>query len=325
MRKLLLSERWKPKTIDDIILLPRILKIFEKGMLQNFILYGNFGTGKTTLSKILIGKYSKDKAYLVVDGSFTTSIDILRTKINDFCSNVYMGLDINDDIKKDDMKYILIDECERLSINFQDALKAYIEEYSAKNVRFIFTTNHINKVSPGVLSRLVKVNFDCLSPEEEKFLKNSFYKRIMNIIVPTENISIKKGDLIKIINKNFPDFRSVMNELQNFKETGETINSGSNLDIKLKNDLYSIIYDKSKTYEDIYHFLMDNFGPEKIDEMLSLFGRHFIQWSFSEKRENIDKLFQVNYIVSEYSKLLENATDPIIVGMSTIGKLRELF
>ena len=147
----------------------------------------------------------------------------------------------------------------------------------------------------------------------------------MNIIVPTENISIKKGDLIKIINKNFPDFRSVMNELQNFKETGETINSGSNLDIKLKNDLYSIIYDKSKTYEDIYHFLMDNFGPEKIDEMLSLFGRHFIQWSFSEKRENIDKLFQVNYIVSEYSKLLENATDPIIVGMSTIGKLRELF
>ena len=59
--------------------------------------------------------------------------------------------------------------------------------------------------------------------------------------------------------------------------------------------------------------------------MLSLFGRHFIQWSFSEKRENIDKLFQVNYIVSEYSKLLENATDPIIVGMSTIGKLRELF
>ena len=324
MKELLLSEKWRPKKFEDIILLPRIKKIFERGITQNVILYGHYGTGKTTLARILIGRYTKDKAFLEINSSFYTSIDVLRTKIDDFCSKVYMGLDL-DDVKLDPIKYVFLDEFERTSTQYQDALKAYIEEYSAKNVRFIFNTNHINKISDGIKSRLMEVNFDCTNPEEEKFLKTAIYKKIVDTIAPTEKIDIKKDDLIKIINKNFPDFRSVMNEIQNFKETGETISSGSNVNLKLKNDLYSIVYDKSKNYEDIYHFLMNNFGPEKIDEMISLFGRHFIQWSFSEKRENIDKLFQVNYIISEHTRLLETATDPIIVGMALIGKLRDLF
>jgi len=326
MKDLLLSDRWRPRNMEDIILLPRIRKIFSNGIKQNVILYGHYGTGKTSLARILIGKYSKDKAFLEINSSFYTSIDVLRTKIDDFCSKVYMGLDLDHTVDMDPIKYVFLDEFERTSVQYQDALKAYIEEYSAKNVRFIFNTNHINKISDGIKSRLtLKVNFDCLSAEEEKFLKTAIYKRVMDVIAPKENISIKKEDLVKIINKNFPDFRSVMNELQNFKETGETINSGSNIDIKLRNELYSIIYDKSKNYEDIYHFLMDNFGAEKIDEMISLFARGFIQWSFSEKRENIDKLFQVNYIISEYTKLLETNTDPIVLGMTVIGKIRDLF
>ena len=324
MKDLLLSEKWRPKKIEDIILLPRLKKIFEKGINQNVILYGHYGTGKTTLARILIGKYSKDKAFLEINSSFYTSIDVLRTKIDDFCSKVYMGLDLESDVKIDSMKYVFLDEFERTSPQYQDALKAYIEEYSKKNVRFIFNTNHISKISDGIKSRILQINFDCTSTEEEKFLKNSFYKRIMDIIAPSEGIDIKKEDLIKIINKNFPDFRSAMNELQNFKETGLTI-VGSNINIKLRNDLYSIIYDKSKNYEHIYHFLMDNFGADKIDEMISLFGKNFIQWSFDEKRENIDKLFQVNYIIAEHTRLLETNTDPIILGMTIIGKLRDLF
>jgi len=325
MKELLLSEKWRPKKIEDIILLPRIKKMFQDGIKQNVILYGHYGTGKTTLARILIGKYSKDKPYMELNSSFYTSIDVLRTKIDDFCSKVYMGLDIESDLDKDSTKYVFLDEFERTSVQYQDALKAYIEEYSRKGVRFIFNTNHINKISDGIKSRLTQVNFDCISPEEEKFLKTSIYKKIMDVIAPAEGIKISKEELIKIINKNFPDFRSVMNELQHFKQTGESMISSSNINLKLRNDLYSIIYDKSKSYEDIYHFLMDNFGPEKMDEMISLFGRNFIQWSFSEKRENIDKLFEVNHVVAEYTRLLETATDPVIVGLSLIGKIRNLF
>ena len=323
MKELLLSEKWRPKKLEDIILLPRIKKIFEHGIKQNVILYGHYGTGKTTLARILIGKYTKDKAYIELNSSFYTSIDVLRTKIDDFCSKVYMAFDA--DVKADDTKYVFLDEFERTSTQYQDALKAYIEEYSAKNVRFIFNTNHINKISDGIKSRLMQVNFDCQSVEEERYLKTNLYKRIFDTICVEEKIEIKKDDLVKIINKNFPDFRSIMNEVQHFKETGESLQSGSNINIKLQNETYSIIYDTSKTYEDIYHFLMENFGPEKMDEMISLFGKNFIQWSFKEKRENVDKLFEVSHLICEYIPLLETNTDPLITGISFIGKMKKIF
>jgi DNA polymerase III delta prime subunit len=51
-------------------------------------------------------------------------------------------------------------------------MKAYIEEYSAKNVRFILVTNHINKVSKGILSRFTLVNFNCQSARG-KIIENS--------------------------------------------------------------------------------------------------------------------------------------------------------
>lgn len=324
MKNLLLSERWRPKNLEDIILLPRIRKIFENGLNNNVVLYGHFGTGKTTLSRILIGKYTKDKPFLELNSSFYTSVDTLRTKIDEFCSKVYMGFDLDKDIDRDETKYVFLDEFERTSIQYQDALKAYIEEFSRKNVRFIFTTNHINKVSPGIRSRLIEVNFDCQTPEEERFLKQEIYKKVKNKICPEEGFDIGKDELVKIINKKFPDFRSILIELDNFKITG-TLVTTSTTNLKLKNDTYSLIYDKTKTYEDIYHFLMANFGPEKIDELLNLFGRQFIDYSLAEKRTNIEKLFQVNYIICEHQHLLETNTDPIILGMTVVGKIRDLF
>ena len=325
MKQLLLSEKWRPKTIEDVILLPRIRKIFENGLNQNVILYGHFGTGKTTIARILIGKYLKNTPHIELNSSFYTSIDTLRSKIDDFCSKVYMGFDMNVDVSNDTIKYVFLDEFERTSIQYQDALKAYIEEFSKKNVRFILTTNHINKVSPGIRSRLIEVNFDCQSPEEEKYLKTEIYKKISTIIAPQEGFEISKEELIKIINKKFPDFRSIMIDVDNFKQTGSSNESGSTINIKLRNDLYSILFDKSKTYDEIYHFLMNNFGPEKIDEMISLFGRPFIEWSINEKKSDIEKLFQVNYIITEHTKLLETNTDPIVLGMTVIGKIRDLF
>jgi DNA polymerase III delta prime subunit len=324
MKNLLLSERWRPKTIDDAILLPRIKKIFEKGIDNNYIFHGHFGTGKTTLARIIIGKYTKDKPHLEINSSFHTSIDTLRTKIDDFCSKVYIGFDLEKEITQDEIKWVFLDEFDRTSIQYQDALKAYIEEYSRKNVRFIFTTNHINKISDGIRSRLIEVDFDHQSIDEERFLKQQIYKKIKDTICPKESFDIPKEDLVKIINKKFPDFRSILIELDNYRVSGTTTMT-NNVNETLKIETFMYLRDKSKSYEDIYHFINTNFGQEKVSELLDLFGRPFIDFILTKEKSNIENLFIINNIICQHKPLLETHTDPIIVAMSAIGKIRDVF
>ena len=316
-KNLLLWEKYRPKTLDDVILLPRIRSHFELGVSKNYIFYGHYGTGKTSLARVLIGRYSKDKAFLEINSSLYTSIDVLRSEVEKFCKTQPM-LETEDPIK-----YIFLDEFERVSSQYQDALKAFIETYH-KNVRFILTTNHINKISDGIKSRFTCIDFDCQTPQEEKFLKQEIYKKITNVVSLKEEINLSKDDLVNIINKKFPDFRGMFVELQNFKDTGELNSVQSNVSTKLKLDLNNILYDKSLDYEKIYNFLMSNFGPDKIDIIIKLLGKSFVDWSIQEKRENIDKLFELNYILSDYSSKLETNTDPIILGMTIIGKFRDI-
>ncbi len=315
VKKLLLWEKWRPKTLEDIILLPRIKRQFENGINQHYIFYGHYGTGKTSLARILIGKYTKETPFLELNCSMDTSIDVLREEIQNFCKFTPMFE------SSSDIKYVFLDEFERVSAQFQDAFKAFIEKYN-NNVRFIITTNHINKISDGLKSRIKTINFDCIDVEEEKHLKIELYKRIQNTILPKEGREISKDNLVSIISKKFPDFRSILVEVQDFLETGDINNGVSNVSNKVKNDLYGFIYENGD-YESVYHFLMTNFGQEKIDSMIKLLGKPFIDWSI-ENKKNVEKLFECNYVIADYSSKLEGNTDPIILGMTIIGKFRDI-
>jgi DNA polymerase III delta prime subunit len=316
VKKLLLWEKWRPKNMDEVILLPRIREQFKDGVTQHYIFHGHYGTGKTSLARILIGKYSKETPFIELNCSMDTSIDILRTEIDNFCKFTPM-METNSDIK-----YVFLDEFERVSTNFQDAFKAFIEKYN-RNVRFIITTNHINKISDGLKSRIKLVDFDCQGLEEEKYLKQEIFKKVNNIILPSENREIPKEDLVSIITKKFPDFRSVLVEVQGYLETGILSSGSSNISNKVKLDLYKCLYD-DLDYEKIYHFLMSNFGAEKIHSMLLLLGKPFVDWAFNEKREDISKLFETSYIITEYTPKLDSAIDPIILGMTVVGKFRDV-
>jgi DNA polymerase III delta prime subunit len=315
INNLLLWEKWRPKTLEETILPLRIKNHFNNGITKNFIFYGNYGTGKTSLARILIGKYTKDKSFLEINSSLYTSIDVLRSEIEKFCKTVPMFE------SEDPIKYVFLDEFERVSPQYQDALKAFIEKYH-HNVRFILTTNHFNKISDGIKSRFTSINFDCLNTEEEKFVKTGTYKRIMEIS-QQENIPITKEVLVSLINKQFPDIRSIFVELQNIKETGEISNTTSNINNKLILDTYNLIYDKTASYEKIYHFLMSAYGAEKIDLLFNILGKTFIDWSLKENK-NVNSLFKCNYVISDLRDKLDSQTDPLILGMTLIGKFRDI-
>lgn len=317
INKLLLWEKWRPKKMDDIILLPRIKKHFQTTIDGNYIFYGNYGTGKTSLARILIGRYSKDKPNLEINSSLSTSINVLRSEIEDFCKFTPM-------MESDsDLKFVFLDEFDRTSTEFQDAFKAFIETYSKRGVRFIITTNHINKISDGIKSRIPQINFDCINQDEEKFLKQEIYKKITTQILPKEDFEIPKENLVKIINRKFPDFRSILVEVSNFINTGQIDLQSTQINNKIKIELYNLIYEPSLDYMKVYNFLMTNFGSDNIDTLISFLGKPFIEWSIEENK-NIENLFECNYIIADYSSKLETNTDPIILGMTIIGKLNDV-
>jgi hypothetical protein len=81
---------------------------------------------------------------------------------------------------------------------------------------------------------------------------------------------------------------------------------------------------RNDLFEDIYQ-IVNTFGHEKIDEILFLLGKPFIDYCIENKKCKTEKLFEVSHIVTNYGNLFEKSLDPMVVGISVIGKIRELF
>lgn len=305
--------KYRPKTLDDLVLLPRIRKIIENGIHDHFILYGPYGVGKTALVELLC----KGRPYLELNTSKETGIDILRTKVDEFCSKMSMF------DSKDDLKIVYLDEIDGASSQYQDALKRFIEKNESR-VRFIATTNYINRVDGGTLDRFYKIDFSPKDQEEIKYLKINYAKRLAKIS-KLESIDISGDDIKNIVNKNFPSFRKMLSVLQHIKVTGEVNFSVKSFDDDLKRELYAQIFESQDT-EKNYHFLMDKFGPDHMDELISLMGRSFIEYTGVNYKEHISKLGDILVCVTKYADILDrsNSSDPLVIGVSLVHEIQKI-
>lgn len=308
---ILFWKKYRPQLLEDLILPNRIRSAVKDGITTNLILHGPFGCGKTSLAKILI----KDHPHLYLNSSLYTSIDVLRSKVEEFCSKMSMFDSTNT------LKIVFLDEVDRISKQYQDALKGFIEEYE-NTVRFICTTNHINKIDGGIKSRFILLDFNPESPEEEKYIKLEQAKKIKQISVD-EDINLTKENIISIVNRNYPDVRQMVTVLQHIKASGEFYDNVSNFNDKLKEETFKMIFEKY-SYDDIYHFLMTNYGPEKIDDLIQILGRPFMEWVIINKKDWIPKIGKVARIVTSHNHMLATSIDPLILGISLVSDIIEI-
>jgi len=211
----LLTEKLRPKEIRHMILPKRIRNIFEgKGLNHNVLLSGSPGSGKTTLAKILSNPYT----HLFINVSDESSVETIRTKINDFCSTI----SIMDG--KTSTKVVVLDEFDGASDQFYKALRGTIEKF-ASNTRFVATCNWINKVPEAIQSRFEVISFDPVSSEEEHEIKDEWANRV-KLILSKANIEIDEASLEEFSKQFYPDMRSSLNKIQTWM-----IEGGSKIDV----------------------------------------------------------------------------------------------
>lgn len=242
-------EKYRPTKIEDTILPERIKKQFRSFVEQhdcpNMILSGRPGIGKTTVARALLDEFGSD--YIVVNGSLNAGIDVLRNEIADFASSVSFS---------GGRKFVILDEADYLNQNtVQPALRSFMEQYS-KNCGFIFTCNYRNRIIPALSeSRCAVIEFDIKSDEKPK-LAMAFMKRLMWIL-GQENVEFEKPVIAEFINKYFPDWRRILNEIQVYSSNGK-IDSGLLVnfeDIELKT-VFELI--KAKDYTALRKWVSDN-------------------------------------------------------------------
>ena len=254
METFLWVEKYRPSTIRDCILPDDLKKTFTEFVIDkhipNLILSGGSGVGKTTVAKAMLDEIGA--TYMMINGSEESGIDVLRTKIKNFASTVSL---------EGGRKYIILDEAEYLNAqSTQPALRGFMEEFH-KNCGFILTCNYKNRLIPPLHSRCSVVDF--IIPKEQKpKLAQEFFTRVQTIL-KTECVDFDERAVAELLNKFFPDWRRVLNELQRYSAAG-IIDAGILVNISDANINELMHSLKQKEFTNVRKWIVQNLDNDPV-------------------------------------------------------------
>ena len=200
-------EKYRPKTLDDVIGLKDIvesLKAFMKKpkTMPHLMLAGIPGTGKTTIALAIAHElYGTNwrNFTLELNASDERGIDTVRDRIKDFSRYSRSGFG---DIP---FALIILDECDQMTGPAQTALRR-IMETSSRTSRFILICNQSSKIIEPIQSRCAIFRFSRL---DKKAMKAH-----LECIAKKEKVNLLPEAAERIVDYSEGDLRHAINALQ---------------------------------------------------------------------------------------------------------------
>ena len=266
-------EKYRPKKLCEVEGNENIIRTLGNyggiSRIPNLLFYGPPGTGKTSTILAMAKEYygnSFKSMTLELNASDERGIETVRETIKTFCNNSSFFSE-----RKKDVKLIILDEADALTVDAQSALRRVIET-STKHVRFCICCNYVNKITPALQSRCTKLKFKGISKES--------LKKTAMIIIEKESMDIEETAVDAIIDISRGDARRVINLLQTLFMSYNRI---------------------CKISEEKVYFCVAKPNPNEIDIMLRLLIKEDFQSSFNIIN---NMLKEKGYSLSEIVSLL---------------------
>lgn len=258
--KRLLAEAHRPSRIDGYIfqnekLKMQIEKWIKTGEIPNILLEGIQGTGKTTLSRILVNEMNVDPMDVLSINASMLSMDQIRNLIEPFIAKASFSK----------FKIVQLEEFDRISQIHQQSLRSIIED-SSDRVRWIATCNYVSKLIPAILSRFQVFKIDAMD-------QDALLNYIVDVVEAEGLVINDDEDLISHIELFQPDVRKILNSIDQNTDENKVLHKAVASGTSSGLDELEQIWASGKASKNIdkliaLHALVDNTNYEQVFELM---------------------------------------------------------